>query len=74
MVTLRKVIRRPHRLTVRPVEAFGDLLECGLPSVLAWVFDGDIVVNLPRVGARAVVLPRHPGLKLLLEMPLQGLN
>ena len=56
------------------MEALGDLLECGLPAVLAGVFDGDDVVDLPRFGALAVVVPSHPRLELLLDVPAEGLN
>ena len=67
-VALGDVLACPHRLAVRPVEAFGDLLKCGFSAVLARVFDRDDVINLPLAVTPTMVLPGHSGLELLLEV------
>ncbi len=73
-VALSSILSRPHRLAVRPVEAFSDLFECGLSTILARVFDGDNVVNLPRARARTVVVPRHTFDPLLLDVPAECID
>ena len=67
-VALGDVLAGPHRLAVSPVKPLADFLKRRVTAVLAWIFDGDDVVDVPFTFALAVVLPCHSGLELLLEV------